>query len=58
MIILGCDTSCDDTTVGIIDYDINTKTTKILCDVRISQFKDCLKYGGVVPEIAARNHLN
>ncbi len=49
--ILGIDTSCDDTCVGIIDYNY-----KIISNRKITRSYD--SFGGVMPEIAARNHLN
>jgi N6-L-threonylcarbamoyladenine synthase len=51
-IILGIECSCDDTCIGIMQYD------KILSNVRISQQEMCNKYGGVVPDVAARTHFN
>ncbi|MDZ5761705.1 tRNA N6-adenosine threonylcarbamoyltransferase [Candidatus Cyrtobacter comes] len=52
MLILGIETSCDDTCVAIIDDH-----RKILSNCRYSQIKEHQRFGGVVPEIAARNHL-
>jgi len=52
MIVLGIDTSCDETSVAV--YDAERK--KILSNVVLSQVKIHSKYGGVVPEIAARKH--
>ena len=53
-IVLGIETSCDDTSVAIIkDGD----TPEVLSHLKFGQ-EDILKHwGGVVPEIAARNHL-
>ncbi|OMH41185.1 tRNA (adenosine(37)-N6)-threonylcarbamoyltransferase complex transferase subunit TsaD [Desulfurobacterium indicum] len=53
MKVLGIDTSCDDTAVAI--YDSNEK--KVLSNVVSSQYEAHRAYGGVVPEIAAREHL-
>ena len=50
MIILGIETSCDETSVAII------KDQLLLSNVVISQLDIHKKYGGVVPEIASRNH--
>ncbi len=50
-IVLGVETSCDETSVGIIDGD-----TRILGHVILSQDVHEV-YGGVVPELAARQHL-
>lgn len=52
MIILGIETSCDDTGIGII-----TEEKKILADIVSSQVKEHAPYKGVVPEIASRSHM-
>ena len=53
MIVLGIETSCDETSASVVNSD---KT--ILSNEIFSQYKDHKPYGGVVPEIAARTHLN
>ncbi|WP_308150183.1 tRNA (adenosine(37)-N6)-threonylcarbamoyltransferase complex transferase subunit TsaD [Spiroplasma sp. AdecLV25b] len=50
MIILAIETSCDETSVAII------KDKKVLSNIIASQIKLHQKYGGVVPELAARAH--
>lgn len=50
-LILGIETSCDETAVAIVGTD---KT--IHAHVMYSQIAEHQPYGGVVPEIAARNH--
>ena len=50
MITLGIETSCDETAIGIIDDDT------VLANIVSSQVAHT-KYGGVVPELAARNHI-
>ena len=55
-IILGIETSCDETAVSIIEEDINGKV-KILSNVVSSQFDIHKEFGGVVPELAARSHV-
>ncbi len=52
-IILGIESSCDETAVAIVDEDKN-----ILSHVLSSSIEEHQKYGGVVPEIAARSHLH
>ena len=52
MIILGIETSCDDTAVGIV-----TSGKRVLANVVYNQFKEHAPFGGVVPEIAARAHV-
>ena len=51
MKILGIETSCDDTSICILD------NTKILSHLSFSQEEILSKWGGIIPEIAARNHL-
>jgi N6-L-threonylcarbamoyladenine synthase len=50
MITLGIETSCDETGIGIIDRG------RILANLTASQIVHT-RYGGVVPELAARNHI-
>ena len=52
MLTLGIETSCDETSVAVIDDQFN-----ILSNVVISQIDIHQVFGGVVPEIAARNHI-
>ncbi|MBU2542297.1 tRNA (adenosine(37)-N6)-threonylcarbamoyltransferase complex transferase subunit TsaD [Patescibacteria group bacterium] len=54
MIILGIESSCDDTSVALID--ITDKRIEILAEKTASQIEVHKKYGGVVPEIAGRLH--
>ena len=50
MLTLGIETSCDETGVGLIDDE------SILANIVSSQLAHT-KYGGVVPELAARDHI-
>lgn len=52
MRVLGIETSCDDTGVAIFDTD-----SGLLGHVLYSQIKTHQEYGGVVPELAARDHI-
>ncbi len=52
MKILGIETSCDETAVAIVDDN-----KKILSHIINSQMKLHEEYGGVVPELAARGHV-
>jgi len=52
MIVLGIETSCDETAAAIVTAD-----RRILADEVFSQIEDHRPFGGVVPEIAARKHL-
>lgn len=51
MIVLGIETSCDETAVAIVDSKKNILSNKLLSQTEHEIF------GGVVPEIAARSHL-
>lgn len=53
MKILAIDTSCDESCVAIVD----TATQRLLADVVHSHLGKMASYGGVVPEIASREHL-
>jgi N6-L-threonylcarbamoyladenine synthase len=53
MIVLGIETSCDETAAAIVD-DART----LHANVVLSQLAEHAPYGGVVPEIAARAHLD
>ncbi len=55
MIILGIETSCDETAAAIVQAQ--TKSLRVLSHVVASQIKTHAKYGGVVPEVAARQHI-
>ena len=49
--ILGIETSCDDTSVALLDaYTVRSLVTE-------SQLADHARYGGIVPEIASRQHI-
>lgn len=52
MNILGIETSCDETAAAIIRDD-----RQILSNVVVSQIDIFKAYGGVIPEVAARSHL-
>ncbi len=51
-IVLGIETSCDETAVALVDDQ-----RRVLAHVLFSQVDEHQLYGGVVPEIAARAHL-
>ena len=53
MIVLGIETSCDETASAIVSSE-----HKILSESIYSQIKTHEKYLGVVPELAARSHIN
>ena len=56
ILIMGIETSCDETAVSIIQ-DNGAKPPKILANIVSSQEEIHKKFGGVVPELAARSHL-
>ena len=51
--ILGIETSCDETAAALVDDD-----GRIISNVVASQAELHAKYGGVVPEVASRRHLD
>ena len=51
MIVLGIETSCDETAAAVFDGK------KVLSDIVSSQIDIHNKCGGIVPELAARRHL-
>ena len=51
MIVLGIETSCDETSVSILD------SSKIILSHIIYSQEEHKKFGGVIPEIASRAHL-
>jgi len=58
-LILGIETSCDDTSIALIQGNVEdfNQLPKILAFESFSQEILLRKWGGVVPEIAARNHM-
>ncbi|CAB0927031.1 tRNA (adenosine(37)-N6)-threonylcarbamoyltransferase complex transferase subunit TsaD [Corynebacterium diphtheriae] len=56
MIVLGIESSCDETGVGIIDL-ADDGTMTIVGDAVASSMEQHARFGGVVPEIASRAHL-
>ena len=53
---LGIETSCDETAAAIIQEN-NDGTANVLSNIVSSQIKEHEEFGGVVPELAARAHL-
>lgn len=51
MKILGIESSCDETSVAVVEDGV-----KVLSNVIVSQIDEHRLYGGVVPEIASRRH--
>ncbi|MEX0932167.1 MAG: tRNA (adenosine(37)-N6)-threonylcarbamoyltransferase complex transferase subunit TsaD [Candidatus Saccharimonadales bacterium] len=55
MKILGIESSCDETAAAVVE-EVNNKP-ELLSNVLVSQIDIHREFGGVVPEIAARNHI-
>ncbi len=53
---LGIETSCDETAASIVQEN-EDGTAKILSSIVSSQVKEHERFGGVVPELAARSHV-
>ncbi len=56
MIVLGIETTCDETAAAVVER-FEDGRGKILSNVVLSQVSEHAAYGGVVPEIAARAHV-
>lgn len=51
-VVLGIESSCDETGVGIV------RGTALLCNTVSSSMEEHVRFGGVIPEIASRAHLD
>jgi len=56
MTILAIETSCDETAVAIVKFGRKGKIKKIYANLVASQIKIHAPYGGVVPNLASREH--
>ncbi|HZP71349.1 MAG TPA: tRNA (adenosine(37)-N6)-threonylcarbamoyltransferase complex transferase subunit TsaD [Pseudolabrys sp.] len=56
MIVLGIETTCDETAAAVVERSESGRG-KILSNVVLSQVREHAAFGGVVPEIAARAHV-
>jgi N6-L-threonylcarbamoyladenine synthase len=56
MVVLGIETTCDETAAAVVERDGNG-AGRILSNVVLSQIHEHAVFGGVVPEIAARAHV-
>ncbi|MEO4001054.1 tRNA (adenosine(37)-N6)-threonylcarbamoyltransferase complex transferase subunit TsaD [Mesorhizobium sp. CAU 1732] len=54
--MLGIETSCDETAASVVALD-DDGAPQILSNIVLSQIEDHAAFGGVVPEIAARAHV-
>ncbi|TIV63766.1 MAG: tRNA (adenosine(37)-N6)-threonylcarbamoyltransferase complex transferase subunit TsaD, partial [Mesorhizobium sp.] len=59
--VLGIETSCDETAASVVALDGGAApeilSPRILSNVVLSQIEEHAAFGGVVPEIAARAHV-
>ena len=57
MIILGIETSCDETAAAVIKAGKNDKKVKLLSNVIATSLSLHAKTGGIIPEVAAREQV-
>jgi N6-L-threonylcarbamoyladenine synthase len=57
MLVLGIETTCDETGAAVVERPVLGGPGKILSNVVLSQINEHAAFGGVVPEIAARAHV-
>lgn len=57
MIILGIETSCDETAAAVIKIDEESKKVELLSNVIASSLSLHAKTGGIIPEVAAREQV-
>jgi N6-L-threonylcarbamoyladenine synthase len=56
MIVLGIETTCDETAAAVVERSSDGRA-RILSNIVLSQVAEHAAFGGVVPEIAARAHV-
>src|ERR1700739_2460610 len=56
MVVLGIETTCDETAAAVVERP-ERGPGKILSNIVLSQISEHAAFGGVVPEIAARAHV-
>ena len=57
MVVLGIETTCDETAAAVVERVDDKRPGRILSNVVLSQVNEHAAFGGVVPEIAARAHV-
>src|SRR3979409_1010150 len=57
MLVLGIETTCDETAAAVIER-ASDGSGRILSNIVRSQTDEHARFGGVVPEIAARAHVD
>jgi N6-L-threonylcarbamoyladenine synthase len=55
--VLAIETSCDETAVAIVRQDLASRERHLLSNIVSSQIETHKQYGGVVPEVASRQHV-
>ena len=56
MLVLGIESSCDETAVALIEETPGEQQPRVLSSVISTQIPLHRLYGGVIPELASRNH--
>ena len=56
MVVLGIETTCDETAAAVVERPAEGPG-RILSNIVLSQIDEHAAFGGVVPEIAARAHV-
>jgi N6-L-threonylcarbamoyladenine synthase len=56
-LVLGIETTCDETAAAVVER-LNDGSGRVLSNIVRSQTEEHARYGGVVPEIAARAHVD
>ena len=57
MLVLGIETTCDETAAAVVERQADG-SGRILSNIVRSQTEEHARFGGVVPEIAARAHVD
>src|SRR6202047_3430187 len=57
MLVLGIETTCDETAAAVVERQ-SDGSGRILSNIVRSQTEEHARFGGVVPEIAARAHVD
>src|SRR5882757_11506139 len=57
MVVLGIETTCDETAAAVVERP-DSGPGRILSNIVLSQIREHAAFGGVVPEIAARAHVD
>src|SRR6184192_3582308 len=57
MLVLGIETTCDETAASVVRRSDEDGRGEILSNIVLSQTAEHAAFGGVVPEIAARAHV-